>query len=418
MRPRSVATVVLVALSFAGTAGCSAGSGNAGSLVSRQAVPADARAARVPASFAVVHRFFGGTSDGAHPVAGLTNGNGTLYGTTFEGGGGTGCAPGYCGTVFSLTATGQETILHRFGVERDGIHPATRLLFVGGTLYGTTSGGGSGDACGGGDGCGTVFKLDSAGNETVLYRFSYGDPVNGAEPSGLIDVAGSLYGTTAYGGTGCPNVDCGKVFKIDANARESVVHHFGGAGDGAFPCAGVINSSGSLYGTTEFGGANGLGTVFRIAPSGNEAVLYSFAGPPDGAQPCAGLLAVGNAMYGTTTSGGANGFGTVFKVTFSGQESVLYSFKGGADGANPMAGLIDVGGMLYGTTDGGGANGKGTVFQISTSGAESIVYDMTDTEQNARFGLANIGNTLYATTPYGGTNCPLKGCGTVFSLTL
>jgi uncharacterized repeat protein (TIGR03803 family) len=140
----------------------------------------------------------------------------------------------------------------------------------------------------------------------------------------------------------------------------------------------VRDSSGNLYGTTEFGGL-GPGTVFKVASSGTETVLHSFAGSPsDGSIPQFGVTldAAGN-LYGTTSVGGRfgyhgcplcrgqNGYGTVFKVTAAGTETVLYNFAGGSDGSYPSSGVaVDSAGNLYGTT----GEGKGAVFKLTPEG--------------------------------------------------
>ena len=89
---------------------------------------------------------FGSNSDGSTPVASLLNVNGTLYGTTSQGG-----LYGK-GTVFSITLSGNETVLHSFGYGSDGATPLAGLIDVKGTLYGTTSAGGT-------NGNGTIFAL-------------------------------------------------------------------------------------------------------------------------------------------------------------------------------------------------------------------------------------------------------------------
>jgi uncharacterized repeat protein (TIGR03803 family) len=165
-------------------------------------------------SYKVVYNFAGG-SDGARPLAGLINVNGTLYGTTVQGGG-EGCYKSFgCGTVFSVTPSGQETVLHAFTGGSDGANPKAGLIDVNGTLYGTTFHGGD-TKCNGrsGVGCGTVFSITPSGAETVLHGFT--GPPDGAWPAaGLRDVNGTLYGTTAEGGTpgGCrlghPKIGCG-----------------------------------------------------------------------------------------------------------------------------------------------------------------------------------------------------------------
>src|ERR1700677_3101816 len=117
-----------------------------------------------------------------------------------------------------------------------------------------------------------------------------------------------------------------------------VVYSFTGGKDGGNPLDGVIaGSGGTLYATTNAGGASGNGTVFEISKSGEESVLYSFAGGSDGANPTGGLIfdKAGN-LYGTTSAGGgvANA-GTIFEITAAGQEEVLYAFPAGSNGASP-----------------------------------------------------------------------------------
>jgi uncharacterized repeat protein (TIGR03803 family) len=156
------------------------------------------------------------------------------------------------------------------------------------------------------------------------------------------------------------------VFKVTPAGVETVIYSFRGGNDGANPYAGLINVGGTLYGTSEFGGAYSLGTVFKVTPRGAEKVLHSFGrGTTDAAVPEAGLIDVGGTLYGTTYQGGAYNRGTVFKMTPAGGVTILHSFGRGKDGSHPEAGLINVGGALYGTTSAGGAYGGGTVFKVT-----------------------------------------------------
>lgn len=182
----------------------------------------------------------------------------------------------------------------------------------------------------------------------------------------LIEVEGKLYGTTESGGT----YGYGTVFRITLSGREKVLYSFGpSSSDGAFPEAGLIDLGGTLYGTTYNGGTHGDGTVFSVTLSGTEKVLHSFGGyfyGRDGALPTASLTKVKGMLYGTTVSGGANSAnegGTVFSVTTTGVEKVLHSFRNG-DGSGPYASLINVNGTLYGTTQTGGTYGDGAVFAL------------------------------------------------------
>ena len=387
-----------------------AGCGGGGAAPFNPAPAQHAAERRHPSVTETVLYSFADGSDGAYPEAGLINVNGTLYGTTSSGGAND-------GTVFSITPSGAETVLHSFAGGSDGAEPTASLTNVNHTLYGTTHEGGGGHC--GLTGCGTVFSITRSGAETVLH--SFGGVAGGEFPSAsLIKVKGVLYGTTASGGSGaCGSVGCGTVFAIPRFGSETLLYSFAGGSDGAGPDAGLINVKGTLYGTTSAGGASNLGAVFSLTPSGTEAVLHSFDGS-DGANPYAGLIKVNNVLYGTTAFGGANcgsspGCGTVFAIGSFGVETVLHSFAGGSDGANPRAGLIYVNGTLYGTTSAGGASNLGTVFSITPSGTETVLYSFAGGSDGANpyAGLINVNGTFYGTTEFGGVN----NVGTVFSLT-
>ena len=361
-----------------------------------------------------LYKFTGGT-DGRSPLAGLVqDAAGTLYGAT-------GAA------VFKLDTSGTFTVLHSGGTQ------AGLLLDAAGNLYGTTEYGGVTAGMCGNNGCGTVFRLDTAGTYTVLYSFT-GEP-DGAYPvAGLVqDAAGTLYGTTEGGGItggGCGSSGCGTVFKLDASNKETVLYRFTGAPDGATPIAGVVqDAAGDLYGTTYSGGLLDCfepsgsnppsnkpiycGVVFKVDTTGTETVLHSFAGIPDGALPQAALvLDPSGDLYGTTTEGGSNGFfgcqilnpsqptgcGTIFKLdTIDNTVSVVYSFSGNEDGGYPEAGLVlDAAGNLYGTA-------LSRVFKFDTLGPPN--FDLTVLPSGHGSGTLAIN----------GTNCPGSACSEFFA---
>jgi uncharacterized repeat protein (TIGR03803 family) len=360
-----------------------------------------------PSSYQVLYSF-GKVPDAANPEASLIGRNGTLYGTTHSGG-------AYeKGTVFSITRAGSERVLHSFGSGTDGIYPTASLLDVNGTLYGTTYWGGTGY------GLGTVFSITTTGAERVMHSFT-GPPNDGMDAAAsLIEVKGTLYGTTRIGGT---HGD-GTVFNITTAGTEQVVYSFTD-GSGGHTTAGLIDVKGALYGTTPSGGkydspSGGDGTVFRVTTGGSEKVLHSFGRGHDGTFPSVNLVDVSGTLYGTTPYGGKHGpliggEGTVFSVTTDGAEHVLFSFGESGDGHNPVASLVDVNGTLYGTTHSGGAFGRGTVFSISTHGIEHVLHSFGRRPDGSwpEASLIDVGGTLYGTTYGGGAS----GRGTVFALT-
>jgi uncharacterized repeat protein (TIGR03803 family) len=383
-------------------------------------------------TFSIIHNFTGGV-DGENPYAGLTmDVAGNLYGTTC----GADCVAG-TGTVFRLSRKSSGWIftpLYTFHGGNDGAGPAARVIIgPDGSLYGTTyEGGGSG--CGG-SGCGTVFNLRPPANvspnmmggwtETVLYRFQGGSDGAGPALGDLIfDQSGNIYGTTQNGGAS----NVGTVFQLTPSAGgwvENVLHAFALDGDdGAYPEAGVqIDSAGNLYGTT----SGGYGTVFELTPSASgwtETILHYFTGQSDGASPVGGVtlggfggpevttsvggtsgggtaLVINNPQFlysfpynnyefptpgpwaslvngpigpsGTTYADGAHQSGSVFYMEGCAgwDANTLHDFTGGLDGAHPIGVLLfDANGNIFGTTAYGGGYGFGVVFEIT--GAENL----------------------------------------------
>jgi uncharacterized repeat protein (TIGR03803 family) len=209
----------------------------------------------------------------------------------------------------------QERALYAFGKnsQTDGANPyGGVILDAAGNVYGTTYFGGS-------SGAGTVFKIDPSGSETVLYNFKAGTTDGGGPFVGLVrDEAGNLYGTTAYGGD--PICDCGTVFKVDANGTETLLHIFTAYPlDGGRPGLLVRDKVGNLYGTADGGNSSncrdsnnqpsGCGVIFEVNTKGKEIILHNFSST-DGAGP-EGLILYGGSFYGATDFGN----GLVFKFT-------------------------------------------------------------------------------------------------------
>ena len=379
-------------------------------------------------TYSVIHNFSGG-EDGGTPEAGVTlDGAGNLYGTASIGG------DGY-GTAYKLKRSGSNWLLDPlFSFDlSDGGLPRARVIFGrNGTLYGTTAEGGT-------YGPGTVFNLRPFPTvcktsicpwmETVLYNFTGG--ADGAYPGFgdlLLDPAGNIYNTTFAGGNGN-----GVVYKLTPSGggyAESVLYSFSGP-DGSGPLSGVISdSAGNLYGTTYAGGLSGTGTVYQLMPTGGsgyiETCLNNFRDGNDGGYLYAGLIfdPSGTHLYGATTNGGTGGGGTVFELTPSANCSwtlqTIYSFTGTAGGqCGPWASLfMDTAGNLYGTTYCEGTNNLGNIFELARHNGGWIYTDLHD------FGGSDGGNpvsnvsfdssgNLYGTASTGGS----QGVGVAWEIT-
>jgi uncharacterized repeat protein (TIGR03803 family) len=362
-------------------------------------------------TFTLLHTF-SGAPDGAGSVAGLVqDAAGNLYGTTQQGGITAGVCTNTpsaftgCGTVFKIDTTGNETVLYRFTGAADGAFPAAGLVRDGaGNLYGTTLYGGTVTAaCV--YGCGTVFKLDIAANLTPLHNV-------GSSAGLVMDGAGNLYGSTTEG-----------IFQLDpATGAFTVLDS--NAGSGATL---ALDAAGNIYGTTpELGGNSSCGTVFKLDTTPTYTVLYSFTGEGnDGCNPLGGVVldAAGN-LWGTTSNGGAldctggqhNAIscGTVFKVSPAGGEISGFSLNGPDF---PQAGLaLDAAGIFYGTSKwDGSSGGKGEVFKIAPDGIQDSLHIFTglpDGQWPAAGVVLDPAGNVYGTTPTGG----LLGLGTVFKI--
>jgi hypothetical protein len=370
-------------------------------------------------------------------------------------------------------ANWKEKVLYSFQGGNDGSVPAGGIAFdKNGNLYGATSYGGSVSVCQAIAWCGSVYQLSPGQNgwtEKVLHAFQGHPQGDGGAPAGgvILDEAGNVYGTTAYGGTGNCNllgsdVGCGAVYEMSpplqpgGNWTEAVIYSFQGGKDGYSPGGDLMfDKAGNLYGATLFGGGGGsntceafyeyCGTIFELSPpqqkggKWTEKVLYRFQNQSDGGLPNGGLIVEkSGAVYGTAYCGGITpcsnrngGYGTVFRLQppkVKGRPwtyTVLYSFKGDPDGGFPAAGLtFGNGGRFYGTTQFGGNSQShlGTVFElkppIERGGAwkESLLYSFGfdndgGVEPMARVVFDKNGN-LDGSASGGG----LYGGGTVFQL--
>ena len=321
---------------------------------------------------------------GKLPYGQLTEASdGWLYGTTYAGG------ASNLGTIFRIAKNGSGFKVLRSFSDPNFLYGCV-VEGTNGGLYGTAAGGGSHSG-------GAVFSIaKDGGGFLTIHNFdpSSGDgtaPVSGM----LLATDGMLYGTCSKGGS----TNLGAVFKISADGQVyGVIHNFLGqtnSGDGSSPGASLIQGlDGNLYGTTQVGGNNNLGTLFKLNTDGSVySILHHFSGSPNDGRVPLGNLAQGpdGLLYGTTEYGGANNVGTIFRIDTNGNNyAVLTSFSTAAGGYEPLGGLtLGTDGAVYGSTRYGGPNDSGVAFRLS-------ITDNSYTELHEFLGVAGDGAQPFA----------------------
>jgi uncharacterized repeat protein (TIGR03803 family) len=256
---------------------------------------------------------------------------------------------------------------------------------------------------------------------------------DGARPGGSLvqGFDGSLYGTTAYGGTN----SAGTVFKIGLQGHLlTSLFSFcpqSNCVDGAGPNPGLVQGrDGNLYGTSGYGGAFGYGNTFKMTPRGTPTNLYSFCTQTncsDGAHPNTLIQAANGTFYGTTTLNPYHDDGTVFKLAGNGSLTTLHRFAIGGPTNRDIEGVLIQGrdGNFYGTTPDGGLYGMGTVYKITSGGLLTTLYSFcaqtncTDGATPAAALVEGSDGDFYGITSGGGTgriDASTSG-GTVFKIT-
>jgi len=335
--------------------------------------------------YRTLNNFQGAGNDGWRPRTELIEGtDGMLYGTA--NGGGTGGV----GIVFKMETDGSAyQILHHFQNNGDGRYPHASLLEArNGMLFGATSQGGI-------NSFGTIFKLAKDGSGYQIVR-SFAGPAAGDGRSiftGLMQAEDDhLYGVAESGGPligGNPS-NAGLVFRLTQSGTDYAMLH----GFGTTPALGtgprgplVEGPDGLLYGVTGFGGTGGGGAIFKLNKNGsNASSVWHFApGTSNGRRPNPISIAPSGTLYGTTEFGGASDRGIVFRVGTDGSDfTILHSFTGtDGDGRNPRCGvLIGADSRLYGVTTYGGAtntsnwNGSGVVYSLNMGGGDFAILSV------------------------------------------
>jgi uncharacterized repeat protein (TIGR03803 family) len=312
---------------------------------------------------------FKGAPDGQVPQSGVVmDSNGNIYGNTAAGG-----ANG-AGTIFKLTPSGSgysEQVILSYTLAVDGDQPfGSVALDKHGDVFGTAPYGGPPN-----NGTAVELKPIAGGKyrETAVHAFAGTD---GYSPLGMIRDGSTFYAAVRGGA----NYNSGAIDAIlPPDLGTSVVFPFGKASGGGtqFPSWDLVAApGGKYYGTASYPDS---GAVYSFDPkTGAVSTLFVFVGTSGGQSPTGAIASKKGTVYGTTMYGGAAGIGVIYKLTQSGtsyKETVLHSFTGASgDGSYPEGTLLLEGKTLYGTTLDGG-NGCGTIFSIDTSGKHyNVVY--------------------------------------------
>jgi len=249
-----------------------------------------------------LYSFTGGTN-GESPINSF-NGhyNGILYGTTTLGG------ANNLGTLYSYNITSnQYNTLYSFTGGNSGKNPTSYVIYDNGILYGTTPNGGNNNI-------GLLYSYNIITNQyNILYSFNGTITGFGTNDTASVTLNnGILYGTTFFGG----NNNKGELYSYNITSNQlNTLYSFTGTGtNGANPCFCPIYQNGILYGTTYTGGSNNVGTIYSYNITSNQYnTLYSFTGgTTDGANPYISVLYQNGILYGNTNAGGSNSIGTLY----------------------------------------------------------------------------------------------------------
>lgn len=274
-----------------------------------------------------------------------------------------------------------------------------------GSLYGTTASGGT--SSNGSPANGVIFKLTMEGELSNLVTFE-GD--SGSPGFMLRAVDQSYYGTLGFG----PSNSSGALFKLNPDGTRTNYNPVSFSGtNGIHPISLVEDHAGNLYGVTQFGGEGsglGFGTVFRIDTNSVFTTVARFNGT-NGDSPVSLILGADGIFYGLTQQGGDANQGTMFRVTPDGNLSALFSFQG-TNGYIPQWLVQGSDGNLYGTTLVGGI-GHGSLFKMTTEGVLlwAFLFNGPNGSQPNVI-MQSVDGNLYGTTDRGG-----DGYGTVFRIT-
>jgi hypothetical protein len=271
---------------------------------------------------------------------------------------------------------------------------------------------------------GNLFSvgIDGTNYQNLVSFTGTSGSANGLHPQGSLIFAGTtLYGMTEFGGANVPN-NLGNIFSVgtDGTNYQNLVSltTFTGMANGKNPVGSLTLAGTTLYGMTENGGI-GNGNIFSVGTNGtNYQNLYAFPGSGYAASPQGNLTLVGTTLYGMSEHGGP-GYGNIFSIGSNGANYRNLVFftntSGSANGAFPTGSLTLSDTTLYGMTSDGGVYGSGNIFSVGTDGSNyQNLYSMTGGTGGSlpNGSLLLSGTTLYGMTRYGGT----IGDGNIFSM--
>jgi uncharacterized repeat protein (TIGR03803 family) len=350
----------------------------------------------------ILHNFQGGES-GSYPRSGvILADDGDLYGAAQFGG------VNNQGTIFKIGTDGSgfETLYNLNSTTSDGRYPLGKLVESSpGTFLGTCSEGGS-------SGSGTVFSITAGGEYSVLKSLL--SPVDGGFPkTGLSqEIDGKFYGVTEFGGSN----GFGTIFSVEESGNFSAIHNFNYTSDGANPQSSLTVDGENLFGATTTGGANNFGTLISFNTDNQVEKLHDFSLPLNGSAP-EGIVSAGNSFYGITSTGGDFNTGTFYRVELSGERTKLHDFDQEMEGQNPNGDLFwsEENDLFYGAARFGGLMESGSVFSLNESGALTTLHffegGVAGEFPYSSPTLHSNGN-LYGTTLTGGT----FGDGVLYSI--
>ena len=368
-------------------------------------------------TFESLYSFPTSRENGVKPQTALTlASDGNFYGVTSDGGandlnGG--------GTLFKYSITEGFSVVHHFDPATTGemyiSRPTGQLLNIGdGYLYGTTFNGGTPPS-----GAGTVYRFDpTTGNITVLYAISSAGNTTPQNAVALVSGEPNVLHALCY--------DYSGIWRIPLDGSERTVQFF--TSDGRKPTSIIRGSDGFLYGVTESGGTNGIGSIFRTNSDGTGWTVLHDCDGETGYNPTGPMLEVNGYFYGVMGYGGPSDVksvnGVLYRMSPAGEYTMLRVFN---DFDVPSGNLVlATDGMLYGVARqvGPGGNGNGGIYRIKTNGSGYKVLHVFATNKNGidyPTGRAPIGGLvqgpdgyLYGTTDAG----PGNSGGGIFRLKL